>query len=775
MPDNWRIAAQWVRSSGFWPFVGLHAALAIVLSLSPLTNVLGFERAFFQGLLSAFTTPFLASRALREGRKSIEGLGAPSAFFFTLILACIALVPSIVLGACVELMTGTCLPEQGLLFMLLLPVANSIAGCALGVFVASVCGPTRWQTGLLILCQAGLLLASGVRFWVEPQIALFDPLFGYWPGSLYDEGRTVSVALVASRCFSTAMAATGVALAHWMAVGKSRGKLSPAFFSYGLLWIGLGGLCLAVGLRHEDLGFSLSRATLMRRLSLHVTTPHFDIYTDPSTPDALAHRLAMDHEFRYHQLSEFLSVSTRRRIRSFVYQDVEQKAALLGASHTQLARPWDGEIHIHGIQSPHPTLKHELVHVLAAEWSDSALKMPTSLGIFPNMSLVEGLAVAGDWPIGTLDMHQRARVLQKMDMLPDLERTWGGIRFWQAASHRAYVASGSFVRFLADTYGREPLRILYRVSDTQVAYGRPLRELLEAWRDFLQDQVVPEEALAQASEQLKRPGVFEKTCAHAQTLILREGHEHLRRGDTQSAEAALLRYRTYRPDDPAPWWNLAESLGRGQHLQDAQRILTSPPLNALADDPRQIEAIANLDWRKSKRDEAGTTYRQLSAQAIEPSDQRRLELKAYGTTLANGAERDIRSILLDDLPQCSQALLTGTLAESYPDQPWLHYLHGLYLEASSLPEAATLAYHRAQKAGVTNKTLAAILPFVEARAELQGGHADAALLHLSEPSTLESRGLPHGILEDWRARARFERAFPTEGIKVDRAPFGQYE
>ena len=37
---------------------------------------------------------------------------------------------------------------------------------------------------------------------------------------------------------------------------------------------------------------------------------------------------------------------------------------LVGAAHTQFAKPWRREIHVNGLSFPHPVIKHELVHAM---------------------------------------------------------------------------------------------------------------------------------------------------------------------------------------------------------------------------------------------------------------------------------------------------------------------------------------------------------------------------------------------------------------------------
>ena len=101
--------------------------------------------------------------------------------------------------------------------------------------------------------------------------------------------------------------------------------------------------------------------------------------------------IALDHQWQYAQLTDFLKVNSSKKIISYIYPDEKTRKRIIGAEATTIANPIHKEIHLVYYYFPHPVLKHELTHVLSSEFGTRFLK------ISPKVGLIEGLAVAADW------------------------------------------------------------------------------------------------------------------------------------------------------------------------------------------------------------------------------------------------------------------------------------------------------------------------------------------------------------------------------------------
>jgi hypothetical protein len=168
-------------------------------------------------------------------------------------------------------------------------------------------------------------------------------------------------------------------------------------------------------------------------------------------------------------------------IHAFYFATAERKARLMGARHVEMAKPWLRQIYVTHEAFPHPSLRHEIAHVVAGRFGDPwfgvAARRVVGLPVLVNPGLIEGLAVALDWPGsgGSLTPHQSMRALELLGFAPD-PRDVFSVKFMTLSSARGYTAAGSFMRFLLDTYGAAPVRAVYRSGgDFAAAFGNRRR------------------------------------------------------------------------------------------------------------------------------------------------------------------------------------------------------------------------------------------------------------------------------------------------------------
>jgi hypothetical protein len=156
-------------------------------------------------------------------------------------------------------------------------------------------------------------------------------------------------------------------------------------------------------------------------------------------------------------------------------------------------------------------LRHELVHALASVAAPPPLRVPARAAILPAGGLIEGLAMALERP--ARDLHGRARVLRDLGHLPPAATLMGDAGFFSAAPARAYVAAGSFIRFLIDTHGGARVLEVYGRRDWVGAFGRALPELEQEWLAELDATAVSPALRKDAEARFRDPGLFGRRCA----------------------------------------------------------------------------------------------------------------------------------------------------------------------------------------------------------------------------------------------------------------------
>ena len=677
--------------------IALHVALALALAFVPLFDGLGFERALATGLLAAITSPAVSISMIRHAQRlGPQGMGRVGrrALLTNLLL----LLPSTLTGVVVELIQQPCEPDAGLLFMILLAGGNIVFGTALGC-AAALARFRGWAPYAIVgTVLIGALVMVLVRFYNEPQIFIYSTPWGYWPGSVYDEALAVDLRLWAFRGYSTLLAATIFSIAATFSDEQIRPRLrlQPSALA-GITLLATATLwAYSTG---PDIGWRLDRQAVQDALRATVETEHFIIHADPSVSPERLRRIAQDHEHRYSQLIGFFEAEPNGKVRSFVYKNRDQKAKLIGARGTQIARPWAREIHIDGFSVPHRILKHELAHIFAGAKARGLFKVPAVAGIFVNIGVVEGIAVAADWRVRELTVHGWTKAMHGLGLMPDLRKSLDVLGFWSISSSRAYTVAGSFLRYLVDTYGIEKFWTLYATNSFQRAYDRSLDDLVNEWEGFLAKIPLPKDDLLVAEHRFKRPSIFQKVCAHVSANLASRGYGRLYAGDLEGARDDLEQIYAYAPADPTPLIALAERYGRAGDYETAEALLTrayEAPGATLRGKTKAVEARGNLAWRRKQSKAAQEAYTTVQARHLSTPSDRLQQARILALTRTSSVPEDLlASVLLGDMPSSQRLPQLAEASLKYSNGALAHYLYARALEQAGAYDLGIAAAERA--------------------------------------------------------------------------------
>ena len=374
---------------------------------------------------------------------------------------------------------------------------SSLLATSLAVLCGAVARGRRGRALLLYAAAALLSLATTLaRGYLGPTASLYDHLLGFWPGPVYDQ------ALVLDRRILLFRAATlALALAAALACSvRPRRRLAA-----------LAALAAAVPLHLA--GGPASRAEVAAALGGRLDGPRCTLHFPHEKPPAAAAALHAQCESDAREIAAALAVAAPPRVTVFAYRDAGEKRRLVGAGETDYSKPWLAEIHVEDSRrAPHPVLRHEVVHAVASALAPPPLRIPARARLLPSGALLEGLAVALA-PSGRFDLHARARALRDLGLAPPMARLLGDAGFFSAPPARAYVAAGSFVRFLLETRGAAQVAAAYGSADVAGALGVPLPALEAEWNRHLDGVAVPDALRAEAAVRFKDPGLFGTRCA----------------------------------------------------------------------------------------------------------------------------------------------------------------------------------------------------------------------------------------------------------------------
>jgi hypothetical protein len=666
-----------------------------------------------------------------------------------------------------------------------MPLVSAVLAAGIGVAVALAISGRRWP--LLIAPFAvvvGSALWSLYRFSAAPPVFSYNMFAGFFPGNLYDEAIELTSAFYWARLYQlslvVAMLATAAALIDVPAGRLSlRGRRRPDGWRLAPIGLAVAALILATGLRLESgaLGFDIDEVDIKAELGGRHETANFIIYYNGGRAiDEHIDLIGDDHEFRLAQVVRDLGVAPRYKIVSYLFADPREKQRLMGARNVYMAKPWRHEIYLNQSGFPHQVLRHEIAHVVAGEFGDPIFGVSASgvlgLPLRFNVGLIEGTAVAVDWPDHfnkPLTPHQSVKALTELDMAPPLASLMS-TGFLAVSSTRSYTVAGSFVRFLWDAYGVEKVKALYRSGgDVRGVYGKSLAELEREWRAVIDATPLPDGAAEIIRERFRRPSIFERPCAHAIARARDRVDELIRRADIDAAIETMRSVCDDVPGEPRYLMELAQILvrtGEPERVAEADRIWAE-----LAADAEVITSSIRAQSLLNRAEVAITAgdlerglelVAEAAALPVPDSLARLAQLQLWSGRYDGPAAEMFRRYFWGDLPGRGgdPVALTGRAALALAVEPrsaYAHYLVGFQLRHRNAHADSAAALSKALELGLDNPLVRREAARLLAEAAYIAGdlatveRAAAILKEPDQPEVLRLLGA------DWLERAHWKR------------------
>lgn len=695
-----------------WALLLGAVAAALALAPLPLLGVLGYEPSLVLSLPAALAGLHLGARAVARARTgprtSLDAADAwplQAAFGLWRAAWARALVAVGVAGAVLlanALRVRNCDPAGGVAWLALLPGTTAGVGAATGVALGLLVGGRPRRAVSLGLAIVIASVAHAVwRFYATPAIFAHDPFGGYFAGALYDEDVAIPAALLWARLLYVGGAAALMALAGLFLDGRTL-RLRPRAARGGrgriaLVAVALTAAVAALGSRRAALGIALDAGDVARALGAERRTAHVVLHYSPTGPFARDIALhALDVEYRWERLRTVLGVEPEAPVHAFLFDTPAQKRALMGAGSTYIAKPWRREIYLQDAGWPHEVLQHELAHVFAGRFGDRIFGAARR-GVRMNVGLIEGVAVAADWPAAPLTPHETVKALRQAGIAPRLERVLG-LGFFGVNAGQAYTTAGSFCRFLLDNYGAAKLGEIYRAAGAPEAwravYGKDLAALERDWLAFLDGDTVavPAREAALVKERLSRPAIFRRTCAHELALRRAEAGRRAAAGDHDGGLRLREEACVEDPDDPDLLLDLANAAlaaGPSQAARAraaAEHLLAHPKAGATHRARAQI-VLGDLAFAALDKISADAAYAAALALPLDNPSARLLTAKRIALAAPGEYGEELRRFFAPRPPSPPapprdaglDLLLLERLTRLHPERALPHYLLGRQL------------------------------------------------------------------------------------------------
>ena len=662
----------------------------------PLLDVPGYELGQVGALAAALLAAPVGIAAWRLERARPDASPRSAWLGASLVLG--ALAGALFAGALVRAALGPCSAAgRAAGFLPLLAVPSALLGAALAVAMAILARGRRAAAALLYAFAAAASLGASLRAaYLGPAAFVFDPLLGAFPGPIYDEALVPDVRTLLFRAsallLSAAVAAAAEAHVRWGRKGP-RAAAAP-LAALVLAAAGSAGTLAAL----SALGLSGERDVVQRALGGRRDGPRCTIVHPSEKSAALAAALLAECEFHHADLARLLGIADPPRVTVYVHRSPGEKRRLVGAAGTDFAKPWLGELHVVDAPLPHPNLRHELVHAVAAAAARGPFRVPARAQVFVSTGLVEGIAVALETPRSRWTVHEWSRAARSLGFLPDVRRIVGPAGFWSEPPARAYVAAGSFLRFVLDRHGAAAVREAYRTGDLAAAAGEPLDALVSGWERFLDEAPPPPALRAAAHARLSRGSIFTRACAREVASL--EARAGLAAVAGRTAEAcALYREAAGRSGSPLDLKAAADVLLRAGELDAAEAAYREAGAAAPAADASLRASLAaargDLAWLRGE-EPAAAVAEFVEALRAAPD---RAEARLLHAKIVAASDRALGPAVRGFLLGAGDPAVSLAQAASV-DHPLSAYLLGRALAARGEPAAAVPRLARAAAGGL---------------------------------------------------------------------------
>jgi len=426
--------------------------ISALLQFLPLTNTTGFEFSFILSI------PLFISGGLIAIVNPAFKIKVNSIILILFVPFTISIVSNLVFSICPI--------SSDFLFYFVISIPAFIVGYLWGVFIYNNTPFVR--LGYFLVSLQILLMFSLAEFYFLPQIYFYNPVFGYLPGTIYDQHIGLSWSLVFYRLLIilffylfSKMRCSGKENTYWSLV------TIPLFLGVWFILV------------KPWLGYSTTEGHIEGELNQVFKIDHFQIYTDSQIKyDSTS--LKDLHEFYYEEIKTQLNLKKDISIKSYIFKNKQQKKRLFGSENADVAKPWLKQIYVDENNFTR-SLKHELVHIMAGQFGAK----PFDVAAFISPSLIEGMAMAVENNYDDKEIDYIVTLAIESGYRTDLKSLFTGLSFFGSASSKSYLFAGSFIKYLMNTYGVEKVKKLYKDGGFTHIYGKSIEELEKEFNKYL--------------------------------------------------------------------------------------------------------------------------------------------------------------------------------------------------------------------------------------------------------------------------------------------------
>jgi hypothetical protein len=460
----------------------------LFLTSMPLLNILSYESSAINAILFSLLSGIYWLAEGDENSKKIR----VSFFLYIISIPFLILIFS-------TLICQNCPLSDGIYFYLVIAVPSIFTGIAIAQFSKFM--SIKFRYSIFIFLWLILLLGFLPELYYNPQIYFYNPIFGYYPGVIYDQTIEITNSLLIYRLVVFIFSFASILI-------FSKNNNYTAFYKI-IMFLGIFLTYIILSYLKPNFNFSTNLESIKKEISSEVKTDHFKIIFPSSLTNKQIEMLKYDHEFYYKIISELLNTELESKITSIIFESGTQKKELFGSANADVAKPWLNQIYL-DYSNYDASLKHEISHIFSAKFAEGLFNLPSNF----NPGMIEGFAMAIENNYDNFDIDYLAALAFMNNFKISLSNLFTDFSFFANSSSLSYIYAGSFIKYLADNYGWNKVKKIYAGEGFIEVYNKNITVLEENYYKYL-PTITVEENKNKSNYYFGRKPLIKKFCARA--------------------------------------------------------------------------------------------------------------------------------------------------------------------------------------------------------------------------------------------------------------------
>lgn len=463
----------------------LYIIMGITARFFPLVGDLHYEFSALCALITSLLTGALmifrprVRPAEEDANPLLHGGIFPEQLWHDIVTAAaLSLIP-LAIALIASLFGHACGVWEGTIWYLLLVPPAAVISVVLGA-LAETLTRRRWLAALLFLAiWLGSMARGAYEALTGPHIFIYCWQVGFFPGGSWDAELPVTPLLVCYRAahlvIASLLALVVIELGRIIRRECDRPR-APVIAAAAVAAIAAAALLP----QRPELGLTRTDRWLSEALGDSIRTRHATIYYSASGTDSLdlwrAANLT-DFYVMEHARAIGIPADSIEPVIFYLYPTAAEQKRMVGTASAAFTKPWKRTLNM-STAAMESGLRHEVAHVILAPFGNP-------LGISFSQGMLEGSAMALENDYNWRTLHQYAAALYKYNLAPSPAEIMGIGGFSSRRSSVSYVLSGSFSKWLIESYGMPRYLKAFPWGDFDEAYGRSLDKLSEEYRGFI--------------------------------------------------------------------------------------------------------------------------------------------------------------------------------------------------------------------------------------------------------------------------------------------------